>query len=118
MIPNPAALFVCAVRVQHYLLRCFGLAEEQVGRSLPRVQRGRGKSEHYRAASPLTAGRPRDFRFEILTGDDKCNREQTSHFEISNVRSQMGSTRSQELNGVQCGRHNSTGISDLRSHKW
>ena len=41
------------------------LANEQVGRLLPDTNRkfrfaiyaGRGKSEHYRAASPLTAGR-------------------------------------------------------------
>src|ERR1043166_4326545 len=53
------------------------LAREQVGRSLP-VNAGRGKSEHYRAASPLTAGR---LVVEILSDDDKCNRKQTSSFE-------------------------------------
>ena len=37
--------------------------------------RGGGKSEHYRAASQLTAGRLSAF---MLTGDDKCNREKAS----------------------------------------
>ena len=46
----------------------------------------RGKSEHYRAASPLTAGRLTVSKDEIsnwdlrsgTSDDDKCNREQTS----------------------------------------
>ena len=49
--------------------------------------RRRGKSEHQRAASPLTAGRLKEFqisnfKFEVseekLSSDDKCNREETS----------------------------------------
>jgi hypothetical protein len=56
------------------LVYCHGLVREQVGRSLPetldlRIRGfGRGKSEHYRAASPLTAGR-------LNSDDDKCNRK-------------------------------------------
>ena len=41
----------------------------------------RGKSEHYRAASPLTAGRPKVWISNLrskIQGDDKCNRKQTS----------------------------------------
>ena len=70
-----------------------------------RVRR-RGKSEHQRAASPLTAGRLSGFRSQISkmkfqmkksSDDDKCNREQTSRresdFEISNLNTQvMGET--------------------------
>ncbi len=42
---------------------------EQIGQSLVKT---RGKSEHRRATSRITSGRP------LHADDDKCNREQSS----------------------------------------
>ena len=58
------------------------------------IQRRRGKSEHQRAASPLTAGRlteelKSEFQIQDSKADDKCNRKQTSRRQHQILRSQI-----------------------------
>jgi hypothetical protein len=77
--PTPRQPLNNAAHQDGRVQQCFAIitraVRAQVGRSplLPRGRRG-GKSEHYRAASQLTAGR----RAFYAHADDKCNREQTS----------------------------------------
>jgi hypothetical protein len=105
----PVLLRLYLLNMPWYTLRAQRV--EQVGRSLleQRVQVShfglhlnyaglsfrtrRGKSEHYRAASPLTAGRAKisDFRFEISDfGRRQVQQKTNQPFAISDLRSQNG----------------------------
>jgi len=77
----------CALHESRSGGRCFGLKVwTQISDLKSDTSRRRGKSEHHRAASPLTAGRQlriQEFKFKIpKPADDKCNREQTSRRQV------------------------------------